>query len=171
MRPSHWLNLLLVLAAVPVLQGAGCRAHYGARLYGAVAPDRSIREEHAGKPVHVIYRRRTELTKPCTVDWTPCMLETTWMALTPCDALEGDEGKTPTVTLGIGQEQVRFDACTHLIGLEYEADLAAFIDVDGDGLLGAGEPYGVWDHNPLNRDREELALPLKIRIDRTLRRK
>jgi hypothetical protein len=153
--PSSRSALLVLLPLLPVLQGAGCRAHYSAHVHGAVdgaAPaDRVV----------VIYRTRSPATPECTGDWAPCLRDTSWRPLAPCDAPAGAE-RTPPPQPGA------FDGCTSMIGVDYQADFVAFLDADGDAKLGPGERYGVYAQNPLTREREPQLLPLQIPIDRTM---
>ena len=49
-----------------------------------------------------------------------------------------------------------------MVGVEYEADVAAFIDLDEDGKPSAGDPYGGYRDSPLTQDSE--GKPITIRI-------
>jgi hypothetical protein len=147
---SSAVALLILVPLLPVLQGAGCRTHYSAHVHGQVV-------EGAGDRMLVIYRTRGEGTRTCTDDWEPCMREPSWQTLRPCDA-----AASPAPAPGA------FDGCTAMIGVDYQADFAAFVDANGDGKLGPGERYGVYPKNPLAREREAEALPLEIRIDRAM---
>lgn len=162
------LSVAVLVLLAPVLQGAGCRTHYSARLHGTVAVADSAEAKHAGKPVRIIYRRHGEATRQCTDDWVPCLRESGWQILKECDALGPTEGKTPNATAPAGATELRFDACTQMIGVDYRADVAAFVDLDGGGTLGPGEPFGVFPGNPLTRDQEATVLPLRIRLDQTM---
>jgi hypothetical protein len=153
-------SFVCVVLCLPVLQGAGCTAHYGPRLYGKVIADDAA---HAGKRIVIVFRKHEANTKTCTTDWAPCMSEG-WRPLNRCDAEKG-VGETPSVTVGRASD---FDACTGYIGVNYRADVAAFVDLDDNGRLDAGEPYGLYRDNPLWRDKEATALPLEITIDRVM---
>ena len=71
---------------------------------------------------------------------------------------------TPNARVAVaeGQAAQRFDACTAMVGVDYEADLAAFIDLDDDGKPSAGEPYGGYLDGPLGRDSEGKSISIRI---------
>jgi hypothetical protein len=166
--PQRLMALLVVVASLPVLQGAGCSTHHSARLYGTLHAAEAARATEPGKPILVIYRRRNADTPDCTKDWGACLRQPGWEALHACDATEGDVGKKPVAVFDGGATDPRFDACTGMIGVDYRADLAAFVDGNGNGKIDAGEPYGVYAHNPFTREGESAALPLEIAIDQVL---
>ena len=148
---------VVLLASLPLLQGAGCRSHHSAHLQGKVF--------YATEPadqVRVIYRQRLDGTVVCTYDWTMCMRDGTWQPLHKCNGTPSDP---IIISSHTGQHQ--FDACTGMVGVDYEADIAAFVDANGDGKLGSGERYGVWKSNPITRDRES-GPPLELQLDETL---
>ena len=53
-----------------------------------------------------------------------------------------------------------------MIGVDYRADVAAFIDLDGDGEPSPGEPYGLHGGGPVTRGPGESRIT--ITIDATL---
>jgi hypothetical protein len=160
--------LAALVAASPVLQGAGCSTHYSARLRGALAIDPALAAERAGKEIRVVYRNRDAATKVCEEDWAPCLSGEGWQPLGACDARQNSEGHTPTAKVAADGAAQDFDACTKMIGIDYQADIAAFIDADGDGKPSSGEIYGVYADSPLTREAEATALPLEIKLDKTM---
>jgi hypothetical protein len=154
---SSTLALLVLLPILPVLQGAGCRAHYSAHIHGNVALDGG----GAAERLQVIYRTRSPGTIACTEDWAPCLRDGSWRPLGSCEQAS-EASAAPAARVGA------FDGCTAMVGVDYQADFAAFVDANGDGKLGAGERYGVYPQNPVSRDREAQLLPLEIGIDRTM---
>ena len=151
--------ILCLALALPCLQGAGCRAHYSARLNGTLIPAGDDVAAAAGKPILVVYRDHDGT--PCTASG-PCLTSGQWLPLRAC----GDKSPgTTDIEVVAGQTRYDFDACTNMVGVDYKADLAAFIDLNGDGQMSAGEPVGVYSGNPMYRSKEKGALPLEIKID------
>jgi len=149
---------LVVFACLPVLQGAGCTAHYSAHIHGKLHAS----DGEAGKRIVVIFRKHEPGIRVCTKDWAPCMTSG-WQPLHACN-IEGERGKQPSATIAAGSQVYDFDACTGMIGVYYRADIAAFIDDNANGRLDKSERYGVYEGSPLSRDMEESALPLSIDI-------
>jgi hypothetical protein len=144
-------SLAIVVSSLPFIQGAGCTAHYSAQVHGRVVAD--------GGPVIVIYRTHVPGAPSCEPNWEACLRQEGWQPLIDCKA----ERFTP-----MKFEGATFDGCTRMIGVNYVADIAAFVDKNGDGRLGPGEPYGVYPGNPMTREKERGAMPLKIPIDRVM---
>ena len=153
------LAFFVVLACLPVLQGAGCTAHYWARIHGKL---NTSADAASGKRIVVIYRKHEPNIQVCTKDWAPCMTSG-WVPLRGCNR-EDARGAQPTATIASGTQAYDFDACTQMVGVDYRADIAAFIDDNDNGRLDSGERYGVYDGSPLSRDMEESALPIAIDI-------
>jgi len=166
-RAARWLIPAAVLAASPFLQGAGCRAHYSARLRGTVAIDRSIQPAPGPGELVVLFRTHRDEQPACSTDWAPCLrAQADWSRVRRC-GVEGKEALQGYVVRAAGQGY-SFEACTGYIGVDYRADVAAFVDGDRDGVLDRGEAYGVWPGGPLTREREPELLPLTIAIDRRM---
>ncbi len=103
----------------------------------------------------------------CSTDWTPCLRRSgDWFGVRRCG--EGDKESRRRYVVGAGGQRYSFEACTGYIGVDYRADVAAFIDADHDEVLDPGEAYGVWPGGPLTREREPELLPLTIAIDRRM---
>ena len=49
--------LLFALTAAPLLQGAGCRTHYSARLQGQVETEAELRQAYEGNEARIVYRQ------------------------------------------------------------------------------------------------------------------
>lgn len=152
---------VLVVLSLPVLQGAGCRAHYQPNLSGKVVTDEG--DANVGKHVFIIFRKHQDNTKRCTTDWAPCMNDG-WEAVPECNATE----RGPTATIASGTHAYDFKACTGYIGVDYHGDVGAFVDTNDNGRLDTGEPYGLYRDNPLWREKEASAIPLEIKIDRVM---
>lgn len=155
----HLLKLGALCAMLPVLQGAGCRTHYSAHLKGTVTvPDGT----EFPADVRVIYRQHDPKVA-CTDDWAPCLKASAWVPLRRCTGKLED-----SIVVKTEDRRNVFDACTAMVGVDYAADLIAFVDQDHDGTLDSGERYGVWKGNPLTRERETGPVALELEIDRTL---
>ncbi len=166
---KRWISITIFLCVSPLLQGAGCRTHYSARLQGTVASQALVSSAQKAKTVRVIYRSHAVELPQCADDWAPCLrVSEHWRALRECDLFEPKEGKRAAGVLEAKTGAFTFDACTHMVGVDYRADVAAYLDLDGNGRLDVGEPYGVYADNPLSRDKEPTAKPMKISIDRVL---
>lgn len=163
-RTHSFFAFAVVVVASPWLQGAGCTSHYTARLQGEVALD-PAQQAVAGHQVRVIYRNRGVDAVLCAANWDPCLRAPGWEPLRACQGTEPGAGSQPSAPVRAGASEVAFDACTKMIGVDYQADVAAYIDADGDGVLDEGETYGVFLANPITREQEPSLLPLSIRLD------
>lgn len=141
---------LLLVGLSPALQGAGCTAHYTARMTGTVSADEGS--------VVVMYRVVEDDEKTCAEDATACLGAGGWRAFVSCEA-----GKEAVLTPNGGQ--VAFELCTHMVGLDYRADVLAFIDANGNRALDPGERYGLFTEGPMTRHGE--ANRVAIAIDQT----
>ncbi len=158
-RMRSWIALSLVVAALPVLQGAGCSAHHTPRLRGQIDTPEALLYAHAGHKLLLVYRPHA----PCD-DWAACLLSGDWQRLEACKGpLEDGGGDLAEIVVTEGVTSSRFDACTAMLGVDYAVDLAAFIDLDENGAPSAGEPFGVYQAGPLRRDGEDA--PVVIRVD------
>jgi hypothetical protein len=161
MTSVRWGTLLLLLVT-PALQGAGCSAHYSGRVKGQIVADESLRYAHSGHTMVVIYRHRDADSSNCADDWPKCLGDDGWEPLIECDAVTDGGGKTTSAAVSEGQAAQGFDACTGMVGVEYEADVAAFIDLDDDGAPSSGDPYGVYIDGPLTHASEGQRISIRI---------
>lgn len=141
---------LVLIALSPALQGAGCTSHYTARMTGTVAADEGN--------IIVLYRLVEDGDETCAGDPAACVAAEGWRRFVSCE-----EQKDAMLTPANGQ--VSFELCTHMVGVDYRADVLAFIDKNGDERLGVGERYGLFADGPMTRRGE--ANPVTIAIDRT----
>lgn len=158
MVPPRLLAVLALVLATPLLSGAGCHAHYAAHLQGQV----TIAPEHAdleGVPIRLLFVERDP--GGCVPMWGDCPEEPP--SFSPVGGCEGQEARRIVVTAG--DDTYPLDWCSGLVGVDYQAHLGAFLDVDGDGVLDPGEPFGTWEHDPIDRDKEQAHQPITLRID------
>jgi hypothetical protein len=111
-----------------------------------------------GSPVRVLHRLHDDATVRCAGPRSElrfdCIHEGTWTATT-CDRESAvpEEGARLAIPL-----------CVVTVAEGRLFDLAAYVDLDGDGRLGGGEPYGIAsDHNPFVGSRERHA-DVEIRV-------
>lgn len=118
----------------------------------------------------VVLIRTHSVERPvCRADWAPCLrVKADWYRVRRCGG-EGEKEMRRYVVRA-GDQRYSFEACTGYIGVDYRADVAAFVDTDRDDVLDPGEAYGVWPGGPLTREREPELLPLTIAIDRRMPR-
>lgn len=98
-------------------------------------------------PVVILYARHGERPR-------------SWAVLRDCD-----DTREPAPS-----DVVRVSGCTHYVGIDYEIDIMAVEDRNGNGKLDVGERYGLWADGPLVREREKKVGALRIAIDRVLAR-
>ena len=153
--------LAALLVASPWLQGAGCTTHYGAHLKAEVKMS-----EPQEAPVLVKFRLQPHDT--CLKSWPQCLKEhKTWRPMRGCkEEVEG--GRAPLKISGASKTH-QFDACTGMVGVYYKALLMAFVDLNDNGQLDDGEPYGLYKNNPLTRETEPKEGRLTIEIDQLLK--
>ena len=159
----QWWALGTVLLLCPVLQGAGCRTHHTPRFKGQIQADESVRYAHSGHKVIIVFRPVAAGASGCS-DWPACLTEDNWSSLKACTAPPDDDpgGDTTTVVLSEGQAAASFDACSAMLGVDYAADIAAFVDLNDDGKASPGEPFGAFEDGPMKRDREQDRIIIRI---------
>ena len=157
---KHATRIAALCAMLPFLQGAGCRTHHSAHITGTV----TVPEGTEFPPdVRIIYRKHDTTALVCTDDWAPCLRASAWVPLRRCNGKVED-----SIVVKTEDRRNEFDACTAMVGVDYAADLIAFVDQDHDAILDPGERYGVWKGNPLTRDGEKGPVAFEFELDRTL---
>lgn len=159
-RTSIGLGLLLILLLSPALSGAGCSAHYWGNLEGTVTLAPDVHQAHQGGKLRLSYRAVNDPGDTCQGDWAACVARAKeWTPLVPCG---GSKNKVP-VEIPIGDSAAApFNACTRIVGVTYLADVVAYIDVNGNGALDAGEPWGVFKDGPVARNVKEKSVLVSV---------
>ncbi len=152
--PMKRFAIALIMVS-PLLRGAGCTAHYGAHLNAEI----NVPQETKSAPILVKFRLKQPDSPPCAPDWDSCLRRhREWRMMNNC--LEEPEqleipGKKP-------QTRYNFEVCTGMVGVDYQADVMAFLDANNNDKLDLGEPYGLYAKNPLTRDTEPESLSIAL---------
>lgn len=154
----------LVVAAVGLLSslnlGAGC-THWHARFNGPVQVDETF-AEHEGAMLYLVFWQLDPDDPTVVLTREHTGVEPIHPLLTACE--NGQQQRFDQ-----GKLTYEFVFCSHNVGVFYKARVAAFIDANGNGKLDAGEPFGLYADNPLDREKEDKLRQsgLRITIDRT----
>ena len=157
----HTTAIVLMCAALP----ACTTLLDNTRLRGDVTVDQTHDRFH-GAPIRVAFRTRAEGEKQCQDDLSACLRgargKARWDELQSCSVKTAKQASDMRITIGANQHH--FEACTGAIDADRDVEVLAFIDLDDDGALSPGEPYGL---RSAGKAAPKLA-PLTVAIDREL---
>jgi hypothetical protein len=155
----HTTAIVLMCAALPA-----CTTMLdNTQLRGSVTVDQTHDRFH-GAPIRVAFRARAEGEQQCQDDLSACLRQGKgrWDELRSCSVKAAEQASAMRITIGANEHH--FDACTGAIDAALDVEVLAFIDLDDDGALSPGEPYGL---RVAGKAAPKLA-PLTVAIDREL---
>ena len=142
---QNWALVMLCIVALTFLPGAGC-THHNADISGTVIVSAELAHADGGKLRFWFDVAGAQEAIPM---WGPVFDIRDSYPLQPAC------GANTAYLFHDKTWEYDFEFCSWNVGVDYEAWLGAFIDLNDNETLDEGEPYGEWVDNPLTRSKED----------------
>jgi hypothetical protein len=139
------------IATSSLLLLGACDPFYVTSVSGTVTLDAGLDDEHDGSAIGLLFlsSRIADGPADCEPMWGEC----------PPIGLEyplyGADGEPAIVRLG-ATVYAFWNEIPYSVGVDYTAEVGAYLDVDTDGVYDAGEPVGWFAANPVSRATETM---------------